>query len=432
VLVQTMRREQVRELPLLDADGRVVDIVSLDDTFVPLAAPSLGPDDLAAIQQCLEGGWVSTASPYVDQFERSFSSVLGVKHAVATASGTAALHLALLVCGVKPDDEVIVSTLSFIAPANAIRYVGAWPVFIDAEPNYWQMDPQKLSDFLTRDCEFSNGVLRNRHSGRRVIAILPVHILGHPCDIETIAGLARKYGLRLIEDASESLGARYRSQSAGSFGDAACFSFNGNKVITTGGGGMLVTNDERLAARAGYLSLQARDEPSEYIHGEIGYNYRMVGILAALGCAQLQRLGEHVRRKRVIAAAYAHGLTGVPGVELPRQSPDVESTFWLYTAAFDEGVFRRSSRELIRQLASLNVQARPLWQPLHMSPPHRAAYHVDCSVSERLYRDAVSLPCSPDISDEDFEVVTTMITNDPAAGARARQFIASQRERASA
>lgn len=427
MVVQTMRKEGVRELPLLDEGRRVVDVVSVEDTFIPLAAPSLGHKELTSVQRCIESGWVSTSSPYVDEFERAFAALLESKHAVATTSGTAALHLALLACGIAPGEEVVVSTLSFIAPANAIRYVGAWPMFIDAEPRYWQMDPEKLADFLARDCVTSPAGLVNRHTGRRVVAVLPVHILGHPCEIEAVVSLARRYGLHVIEDASEALGATYRSRKVGTFGDVACFSFNGNKVITTGGGGMLVTNNDRLGRRAAYLSLQAKDDPTEYIHGEIGFNYRMTGLLAALGCAQLERLGEHVRRKREIAAAYEDALVGVPGVGLLREAPWARSTYWLYTIEVDEPRYGRSSRALIRELAALNIQARPLWQPLHLSAPHRDAYRVDCSVAERLYRGAVSLPCSPDLSDEDFGVVTGVVAGDPRAGARARGVLARLR-----
>ena len=204
------------------------------------------------------------------------------KYAVATVNGTAALHVALLVAGVQPDEEVLVSTLTFIAPVNAIRYVGAWPVFIDAEPIYWQMDPARVVEFFERDCRWTEGKLYNRRTGRHVSAIIPVHVLGHPVDLDPIMEVARKYGLKVIEDATEGLGATYKDRGLGCLGDIGCFSFNGNKIITTGGGGMMVTDNEEWAIRAKYLTTQAKDDPIEYIHGEVGYNYRLTNF-----CLQL-------------------------------------------------------------------------------------------------------------------------------------------------
>src|SRR6476619_7426048 len=267
---------------------------------IPLSVPELGGNEWLYVKECLDTNWVSSAGPFVDRFERMVAAVSGDRFAVATASGTAALHLALLVAGIESDDEVIVSSLTFVAPVNAIRYVGAWPVFIDAEPNHWQMDPQKVADFLTNQCIWANGQLRNKSTGRRVKAILPVHILGHPCDMDPIVQIARKFELVVIEDATEALGARYKSRPVGKPGDVACFSFNGNKIITTGGGGMIVTDNERWAEKAKYLSTQAKDDPIEYIHDEIGYNYRLTNIQAALGVAQIELLDKHIAAKRNI------------------------------------------------------------------------------------------------------------------------------------
>ncbi len=261
---------------------------------IPLSVPELGGNEWLYVKECLDTNWVSSAGPFVDRFERMVAAFVGARFAVATASGTAALHLALLVAGIELDDEVIVSSLTFVAPVNAIRYIGAWPVFIDAEPNHWQMDSQKVADFLTTQCIWANGELRNKSTGRRVKAILPVHILGHPCDMDPIVQIARKFELVVIEDATEALGARYKSRTVGKPGDVACFSFNGNKIITTGGGGMIVTDNERWAEKAKYLSTQAKDDPIEYIHDEIGYNYRLTNIQAALGVAQMEQLDKHI------------------------------------------------------------------------------------------------------------------------------------------
>jgi perosamine synthetase len=325
----------------------------------------------------------------------------GTKHAVATVNGTSALHVALLVAGVRPEDEVLVSTLTFIAPVNAIRYVGAWPVFIDAEPTYWQMDPARVVEFLERECRWSDGTLYNRRTGRRVTAVIPVHILGHPVDLDPIVAVARKFGLKVIEDATEGLGATYKGRGLGGLGDIACFSFNGNKIITTGGGGMLVTNDEEWATRAKYLTTQAKDDPIEYVHGEVGYNYRLTNLLAAVGCAQMELLEAYVAAKLKIAARYAEKLRNLPGVVLMRSAPWAASTFWMYTILVEEQQFPMDSRQLMRMLGLRKIQCRPLWQPIHLSPAHASKNIGTLPVAERLARRGLSLPCSVGLTESE-------------------------------
>src|SRR3972149_6950111 len=213
------------------------------DGFIPLSVPQLVGNEWKYVKECLDTNWVSSVGSFVDRFEQTMASYIGCRKAVATVNGTAALHVALQVAGVQADDEVLVSDLTFIAPVNAIRYLGAWPVFIDAAADYWQMDPQKVRDFLDKQCLWKDGQLRNKSTGRRVSAVLPVHILGHPVDMDPIVELARKYQLKIIEDATECLGAKYKGRMVGSHGDISCFSYNGNKIITTGGGGMIVTDN---------------------------------------------------------------------------------------------------------------------------------------------------------------------------------------------
>ena len=281
--------------------------------FIPLSVPCLAGNEWAYVKECLDTNWVSSVGAFVDRFEGMAAAALGVGHAVATMNGTAALHIALKLAGVEADDEVVVSDLTFIAPANVVRYLGAWPVFVDAEPRYWQMDPQKLRDFLRKECDFAGGTLKNRHTGRRVAALLPVHILGHPCDMDPILEEAGAFGLPVVEDATESLGVRYNGRPAGSFGRMACLSFNGNKILTTGGGGMLVTNDAELARRARHLTTQAKDDTVEYIHGEVGFNYRLTNVLAAIGVAQMEQLESHVADKRATAEDLYGGALPDPG-----------------------------------------------------------------------------------------------------------------------
>ncbi|MCM3874387.1 MAG: LegC family aminotransferase [Pyrinomonadaceae bacterium] len=380
------------------------------EAFVPLCAPEIRGNEWKYVKECLDTTWVSTVGSYVDLFERSIAEAVGSSCAVATSSGTAALHVALLVAGVEPDDEVLVSTLTFIAPANAIRYVGAWPVFVDAEPDYWQMDTAKLADFLERGCQWRKGVLRNRVTGRRVRAILPVHILGHPVEMDPVLALARKYELTVIEDATESLGAKYKDQSVGQLGDIACFSFNGNKLITTGGGGMIVTDNEEWARRAKHLTTQAKEDPLEYVHAEIGYNYRLTNIQAAMGVAQMEQLESYVTAKRKISANYEQALRGIPGIIPMCEAPWARSTYWMYTILVDKAEFGLSARELLQALAQHKIQARPLWQPLHLSTAHKGSWNAVCPVAEHLNRSALSLPCSVGLTPSSQNRVINQIT----------------------
>jgi perosamine synthetase len=370
------------------------------DAPVPLCVPHLGGNEWAYVKECLDTNWVSSVGPYVDRFERAVAERVGAPFAVATASGTAALHVALLVAGVEPDDEVIVPAITFIAPANAVRYVGAWPTFVDVDPAYWQIDVGRVAAFLAAGCTRRAGVLRNRVTGRRVRALLPVDVFGHPADLEPLTALAREHGLATVEDASESLGARYRGRPVGSLGDLGCFSFNGNKLITTGGGGMLVTGDAAMAKRAKYLATQAKDDPIEFVHGEVGYNYRLTNVQAAIGLAQLERLDEYVAAKRRIAQRYAHAFDGVAGVELMAEAPWAFSTHWMFTLVISPAPGRPDVRDLIRTLGRRRIECRPVWEPLHRSRAHRAAFATPCPVAERVYRSGVCLPCSVGLTPE--------------------------------
>lgn len=377
--------------------------------FIPLSVPEIRGNEWTYVKDCLDTGWVSSVGAYVERFEQMVAARIGTKYAVATASGTAALHVALLVAGVKPEDEVLVSTLTFIAPVNAIRYVGAWPVFIDAEPQYWQMDPARVEQFLERDCQRVNGELRNRQTGRRVSAIVPVHILGHPVDMDPILAIASKYELKVIEDSTEALGAACRSKCPGGIGDIGCFSFNGNKILTTGGGGMIVTDREDWARKARYLTTQAKDDPIEYIHGEIGFNYRLTNVLAAIGCAQMEQLDSYVAIKRGIAERYECALRGVPGLEPMKSAPWAESTYWMYTVLVDPPKFGMDSRQLLKKLDAQRIQTRPLWQPIHLSPAHLSNTSGPMPVAEDLAKRALSLPCSVGLAADEQERVIAAV-----------------------
>lgn len=383
--------------------------------MIPLCEPEFGGNEWKYVKDCLDTNWVSSVGAYVTRFEEQIAQYTGAKHAVATVNGTAALHIAMLVAGVRAGDEVLVPSLTFIATANAVRYVGAHPVFVDAEPDYWQMDPARVAEFLENECSAGGECPVHRATGRPVRALVPVHVHGHPCDMDALTATARRHGLAVIEDATESLGARYRDRNAGTLGDAACFSFNGNKLITTGGGGMFVTDNAAWADRARYLTTQAKDDPLEYIHHEVGFNYRLTNIQAALGCAQMERIGEYVETKRRIARRYNEALAGAPGLVGQPEAPWAASACWMYTLRVDAGRYGMDSRELLRRLRSSGIQTRPLWQPLHCSPAYPDAKCVGGgTVAERLNREGLSLPCSVGLtSQQQDRVIETLIALAP-------------------
>lgn len=346
---------------------------------------------------------MSSAGPFVERFEGLVAEYTGSPYAVALINGTSALHLGLMVAGVASGDEVIVSNLTFIAPVHAIRYCNAHPVLMDADPDTWQIDVRKLGQFLNERCEVVEGACINQKSKRRIRAIVPVHILGSSCQMEQIVELAREYNLFVIEDAAEGLGVRYQKRHVGTWGDAGVYSFNGNKIATCGGGGILVTARSDWARRARHLITQARVDPVENTHDEVGYNYRLTNIHAALGLAQMEQLNEFVGKKRDNADAYDQALKDVDGLTLPPRARGVDSTFWLYTVLLPKtfGLARRQM--VVRKLRQEGVEARPFWHPVHRQLPYRTceAYRIECS--DDLYTRGVCLPSSVGLSKVDLE-----------------------------
>ena len=370
-----------------------------NEGFIPLCVPCIDGNEWKYVKECFDTNWVSSAGPFVDRFEKMVAKQTGTRYAVAAVNGTAALHVSLLLLGVGPGDEVITSDMTFVAPVNAIRYTGSEPVFIDADYTTFQMDPERLRDFLVYGCRKTRTGPVNRKTGRKVAALLPVHILGHCCDMEEITGVARDFDLPVIEDATEALGSRFAGRHAGSFGKMGVFSFNGNKIITTGGGGMLVTDDRRLAERAKYLTTQAKDDPIEFIHKEVGFNYRLSNVLSAIGCAQMEELDRYRGKKRSIAGRYNSALSCLPGITVMNEPRNNESTFWLYTIKIDRKEFGMDRKDLMTRLSELGIETRPLWQPMHMLKPFRSCHVEGGKDAGMLKHDCLSLPCSAGLTE---------------------------------
>lgn len=386
----------------------------LPEAFIPLSVPEVSGREWDYVKECLDTGWISSVGAFVDRFEEAMARAVGVPHAVATVNGTSALHIALMVAGVEAGDEVLVPDLTFIAPANAVRYLGAWPVFIDVDPLRGQLDPGQVEAFLREGCERTPEGLRNRATGRRVKALLPVDLLGHPVDLDPLLALAEAHDLVLVEDATESLGAEYRGTPVGSRAAIACISFNGNKLISTGGGGMILTRREDWAKRARYLTTQAKDDAVEFVHGAVGYNYRLTNVAAAIGVAQLERLPEFVSRKRAIADRYREALRDLPGLDPLPEAAWARSTQWLFTVKVDAERFGMDRGALLRHLGDRAIQARPLWQPMHLSPAHVGAPAWGGAIAAELQRVCLSLPCSVGLTASDQARVIQALREAPA------------------
>ena len=372
---------------------------------IPLSVPCLEGNEQAYLDECVRTNFVSSVGPFVERFEREFADWVGAKHAVACATGTAALHVALRLFDVKPGDEVFVADFTFAASANAITYEHAKPVLVDSEETSWNMDPALVVAEIER---------RARAGEKQPAIVEAVHILGHPADIAPLVDVCAKHGITLIEDAAEALGARWTEgplagKHVGTIGRVGCFSFNGNKIMTTGGGGMIVTEDAALAKRAKHLTTQARMPGLEYCHDEIGFNYRLTNVAAAIGVAQLEQLERFVRRKAEIAARYDAELGSLPGVGLPPRAPWARPTMWLYSILVDPAAFGVDSRAVIGALRDAGIESRPLWQPLSRMAPFRDAKKLGGLVGTKLFERGVSLPCSPSLTDAEQSVVIDVV-----------------------
>jgi perosamine synthetase len=374
---------------------------------ISLHEPVFAGNEWKYVKDCLDTGWVSSSGSFVTRFEKDVAARVGVGHAVAVSTGTAALHLAMKLLGVGPGDEVIVPSLTFIATCNAAVYEGAVPRFVDVEEATYGLDPAAVERFLAEKTRRKGGRLIARDTGRRIAACMPMHALGHPARIDALLEVCGRYGLPVVEDAAEALGSFYRGKSLGSFGALAALSFNGNKILTTGGGGMLVTDDKALASRARHLSTQAKKDPAAYWHDAVGFNYRLPNINAALGCAQLEQLDGFLTKKRRIAQWYRESLEGAEGLALVWEPAEARSNFWLNTVRADSP--RRAAR-LLKRLTDEGVGARPLWAPCHLQPMFKKAPRERMTTTERLWRTSFNVPSTATLSRDTVRAVARLLT----------------------
>jgi len=372
-----------------------------DDEFVALHEPSFAGNEWAYVKECLDTGWVSSAGKFVDRFEQDLADYTGARRAVAVVNGTAALHVCLLLVGVESNDEVLVPALTFIATANAVSYCGAIPHFVDSEERTLGLDPAKLADYLAEIGEVRAGGCFNKLTGRRIKAVVPMHTFGHPVDLDPLVEVCDRFKLELVEDAAESLGSFYKGRHTGNRGRVSALSFNGNKVITTGGGGAIMTNDEDLGKLAKHLTTTARlSHKWSFIHDRVGFNYRLPNLNAALGCAQLEQLPAFIRNKRDLAHRYAEAFAGLAGIRLFTEPDFARSNYWLNVLLLDQADNTR--RDALLDAANhLGIMTRPAWTLMHKLPMFAACPRMDLAVAEDLECRLINIPSSAVLAPRD-------------------------------
>ncbi len=378
--------------------------------MIPLSVPQLAGNEWKYVKDCLDTGWISSAGSYVSQFEQLVADYAGVKYGVACMNGTVGLHIAQILSGVTSEDHVIAPNITFIATLNAIKYTGASPILIDVDPQNWQMDLELLESFLQENVVFKEveGKIYsfNKETNKRIKAIMPVHVLGNIGDMEQLQELAASYHIDIIEDSTEALGSLYKGKHAGSFGTFGVFSFNGNKIISTGGGGVIVTNDEALAQKAKHLTTQAKVSTMEYLHDEVGYNYRLVNVLAAIGVAQMEQFPILLENKKRMDSYYRSELSGIGDIEFQMVLPCVEANCWLFT-------FKTKYMRLLLDYLNLNdIQSRPFWVPMNQLEMFEDDIYVTKSNNSlEIYNTSISIPSSAGITKAEMaRVVQTIKT----------------------
>ncbi len=366
---------------------------------VALHEPRFDGNEKRYLSNCVDSTFVSSVGAYVDRFETDLARFTGAKHVVATVNGTSALHIALLLVGVQPGDEVLVPALSFVATANAVRYCNATPHFLDSEKSTLGIDPAAMATWLAETCTMDSGKCVNRTTGNRIAAVVPMHTFGHPCDIAGVLAVAADYGLPVVEDAAESLGSLVGSQHTGTFGLLGILSFNGNKIVTTGGGGAILTNDSDLARRAKHLTTTAKVPHGwEYVHDEVGYNYRMPNINAALGCAQLEELESFIASKRHLYQKYREALSQIDGIRILSEPSGTRSNYWLQTLLLDADKTDLRA-EILEVLNNNGFMSRPAWNLLPSLKPFQGCPSAPLPVAKSLERRIINIPSSSGLSE---------------------------------
>ena len=357
--------------------------------MIPVAEPKLGGNELKYVSECISSGWISSLGKYIQKFEEEFSNFIGTKYGIATSSGTTALHLALEIFGIGKEDEVIIPSLSFIATANSVEYSGAKPVFVDSEPRTWNIDPSLIEKNITK----------------RTKAIIPVHLYGHPADMGSIIDLAKEHNIVVIEDAAEAHGAEYKKKKVGSLGDVGCWSFYGNKIITCGEGGMITTNNEEVMEKAILLRDHGMSKEKRYWHPQIGYNYRMTNMQAAIGLAQVEKIEEYIAIRRKNANIYNKLLEDNKNITLPIEMEWAKNVYWLYSILVD----KIPRDEFARILLENEIDTRPFFIPIHLQPPYEKYGKKRLSVAEDLAKRGISLPSAPTLKRDQIEYICGII-----------------------
>ncbi|MFZ0578570.1 MAG: LegC family aminotransferase [Psychrobacillus psychrotolerans] len=358
--------------------------------YVPLHEPTFDEKEVEYVTDCVKSGWVSSVGKYVDRFEKELAEFTGVKRAVAVVNGTAALHIALKVAGVQPNDEVFMPSLTFVATANAASYLQAIPHFVDVSEETLGLDPIKLEEHIKDIGEMKNGQLLNKQTGRVIRAVVPMHTFGHPVDLDPLIELCERYNLVLVEDAAESLGSYYKGKHTGGLGRVSALSFNGNKIMTTGGGGAILTNDDKLADYAKHITTTAKiPHRWAYEHDEIGYNYRMPNINAALGCAQLQKVPTFIEQKRKLTETYANLVSSLDGVTLFKEPANTKGNYWLQSLRLEQTISRDAILEFLNENG---VMSRPIWTPMDELGPFQNMPKADLTVTKRLKNSLINIP----------------------------------------
>lgn len=382
-----------RSFNAVDISNRLKECLPAD-TFHSLHEPSFQGNEWSYVKECLDTGWVSSVGKFVTQFEEKFAEFTGSKHAIAVVNGTAALHASLMVVGVEPDDEVLVPALTFVATANAVAYCSSVPHFVESEDNTLGIDPIKLREYLSGIAELRSGQCYNKKTGRRIKAVVAMHTFGHPVDLDPLVELCRAFHLSLIEDAAESLGSYYKGMHTGNFGSVAAFSFNGNKVMTTGGGGMVTTNDSVLAKQLKHLTTTAKlPHKWEFVHDLVGYNYRMPNINAALGCAQLEQLPSFLSGKRKLANRYQDSFKSVEGIRFFEEPNFAKSNYWLNVLLLEEK-YADQRDMLLAMTNDAQIMTRPAWILMNELEMYRECPRMELTVAERLRRTIINIPSS--------------------------------------